>query len=465
MTVGQSRAQSGNPSLDRALRLYRSIEDDYVRAIEATGAAFALRDEDRLEARDLLARLEAAGARIRNGGASVSYGFLSTGCVACTSSAASRTYAISNNCHRDCFFCFNPNEEDFAYYCEHEFPWRENLDGLAANGVEPACLALSGGEPLLYFDEACAYFERCRELFPSVHTRIYTSGDLLSTERLARLRAAGLDEIRFSVKQSDPDEMVEKLLGLMREAVAKGFTVMVEMPPIPGTENRMRDLLRRLDDAGVHGINLLEFAYPMWNWQVFASLGLALRNPPSRVLYDYSYAGSLAVDGAEELCLRLMLWAIGEGLSLGLHYCSIENKHRAQVRNINEPHMGIDPRYAFDYGDYFLKAGVVFGPDRRPVRHALAAAGCRDFLEDDEGDSTAFHPRWLPLVDGVRRENGEAVCPCVSTAIAIAQGDSFGLRELKVERVVDAALIDLDDRTAASDEAANCSLSGYLKKD
>lgn len=452
-----SGAHAGNPALERALGLYRSIEDDYVKAIEATGVVFAPRDEKRAEACELLARLKRAGARIRNGGASVSYGFLSKGCVACTSSAASCTYAISNNCHRDCFFCFNPNEQDFAYYCEHPFPWRENLDGLAAEGVKPACLALSGGEPLLYFDEACAFFERCRQLFPDVHTRIYTSGDLLDEGKLDRLRASGLDEIRFSVKQSDPADMIEKLLSLMRAAGARGFTVMVEMPPIPGTERSMRDLLRRLDEAGVQGINLLEFAYPLWNWQVFESLGLTLRNPPCRVLYDYSYAGSLAIDGAEELCLRLMLWAIDEGLGLGLHYCSLENKHRAQVRNINEPHARVDSRYALDYGDYFLKAGMVYGPDRAVVRRVLSAAGCRDFLEDDTGDSTAFHPRWLSALEGVRRADGQGVCPCVSSNIAVMKGGAVGLRELKVETCADAAPVTLEDVTAASDDAAGYS--------
>ena len=288
-SAGESLAFRENPALDKALGLYRSIEDDYVRSIEATGVKFALRDEKRAEAQDLRARLEKAGARIRNGGASVSVGFLSRGCVACTGSCVSCTFAISNNCHRDCFFCFNPNEKDFAYYCEHQFPWREKLEGLAHEGSTPVCLALSGGEPMLYPDEACAYFECARNLFPGVHTRLYTSGDLLNAALLDRLRDAGLDEIRFSVKQSDEPEEQEKLFAIMELALERIPTVMVEMPPIPGTEASMRTLLKRLDALGVHGINLLEFAYAMWNWEVFDSLGLTLRNPPNRVCYDYTY--------------------------------------------------------------------------------------------------------------------------------------------------------------------------------
>ena len=450
-------AATENPALERALSLYRSIEDDYVRSIERTGVAFASRDEERTEARELARKLEERGARVRNGGASVSIGFLSRGCVACTGACVSQTHAISNNCHRDCFFCFNPNEKDFAYYCEHRFPWRENLDELARTGKRPTCLALSGGEPLLYPEEACAYFARAKELFPGVHARMYTSGDLLDAEKLDRLRDAGLDEVRFSVKQSDGPEEQERLFGIMELALERIPTVMVEMPPIPGTEASMRTLLRHLDEIGVHGINLLEFAYAMWNWPVFESLGLTLRNPPSRVCYDYTYAGSLAVQGAEELCLRLMLWAMDEGLSLGMHYCSLENKHRAQMRNVNEPHANIDPRYAFDYGDYFLKTGIVFGPNRDPVRSALRAVGCSDFLEDEASDSTSFHPRWLAQAARVRVGSTFAR-PCVSTNVAVEREGKPGLRELKVEPFEVAAPVQLDDLTRKSDEDAGFGL-------
>ncbi len=455
---GEALTFRDNPALDKSLDLYRSIEDDYVRSIEATGVTFAPYDEERTEARALKARLERAGARIRNGGASVSVGFLSRGCVACTGSCVSCTFAISNNCHRDCFFCFNPNEKDFAYYCEHQFPWRQNLDDLARKDSKPACLALSGGEPMLYPDEACAYFEYARELFPGVHTRLYTSGDLLNASLLDRLHDAGLDEVRFSVKQSDGREEQEKLFAIMELALERIPTVMVEMPPIPGTESSMRVLLKRLDNLGVHGINLLEFAYAMWNWEVFDSLGLTLRNPPNRVCYDYTYAGSLAVQGSEELCLRLMLWAIEERLTLGMHYCSLENKHRAQVRNINEPYANLDSRYAFDYGDYFMKTGMVFGPDRAPVRTALRALGCTDFLEDASADSTSFHPRWLPQAAKVHFADGSMVRPCVSTNVVTLHGGSPSLRELKVELLESAEPVQLEDTTKESDEAAGFGL-------
>lgn len=453
-------AQAEHGARHRAIDRYCAIEDEFMAGLEATGIAFAARDEERAERTRLHVALKEAGARIRNGGASVALGPLSVGCVACTGPCVSRSFALTNNCHRDCFFCFNPNQEDFAYWCEHPFPWRRQLDELAAEPEAPACIALTGGEPLLMADEAVAFFARAAELFPRAHLRLYTSGDLLTRELIDRLAKAGLDEIRFSVKQDDEPPMLEKVYERMAWAREVIPTIMVEMPVIPGTEIFMERLLVRLDGLGVDGVNLLEFAYAMWNWPVFESLGLTLRNPPRRVLFDYTYAGALAVQGSEEACLGLMLWARQRGLRLSLHYCSLENKHRAQVRNMNEASARIHPCYGFDYDDYFLKTALAFGADQEPVRRALRAAGCTALRDDPEEQALSFHPRWIPEA---RRALGSEAALCLSTNV-IAQRDGVPyLRELKVEPLSSAPLR-LDPVTDEADEGAPC-LGGYPTTD
>ena len=272
MAVGKETEKgAGDEGRRSALALYEDIEAEHMAALEATGIAFAPYDSERLEREGLLRQLRERGARIRNGGASVAIGPMSVACEACTGSCVSRSFALTNNCHRDCFFCFNPNQEDFAYWCERPFPWRRQLDDLAAEPGSPACIALTGGEPLLMADEAVAFFSRASELFPAAHLRLYTSGDLLSRELIDRLVRAGLHEIRFSVKQDDKPELLEKVLERMAWAREQVPTVMVEMPVIPGTDSFMKELLAKLDALGVDGVNLLEFAYAMWNWPVFES--------------------------------------------------------------------------------------------------------------------------------------------------------------------------------------------------
>ena len=305
-------------------------------------------------------------------------------------------------------------------------------------------------------DEAVAFFSRASELFPAAHLRLYTSGDLLSRELIDRLVRAGLHEIRFSVKQDDKPELLEKVLERMAWAREQVPTVMVEMPVIPGTDSFMKELLAKLDALGVDGVNLLEFAYAMWNWPVFESLGLTLRNPPQQVMFDYTYAGALAVQDSEEDCLRLMLWAREQGLGLALHYCSLENKHRAQVRNMNEPFADIHACYAFDYDDFFLKTALAFDGDRDLVRRALEREGCRQVLEDAEGGSLAFHPRWLSVARRAVPEPGRL---CVSSNVAVDEGRS--LRELKVVPAGELS-VQLTDSTGSADACEPC-LQGFEK--
>lgn len=459
MAIRSHLLSSRNSSLCAALDLYDGIEADHMRALESTGVIFAPRDERREETRELLMLLNAGGARIRNGGASVAFGSMSPGCLACTGACVSRTYAISNACHRDCFFCFNPNQKGFAYYCEHSFPWSTQLDDLANECVDPMCIALSGGEPLISPNETCMFFERARELFPQCHLRMYTSGDLLNPDLAERLREAGLDEVRFSIKQDDPAGLQECVLSNMKHALDHIPRVMVEMPPIPGTDKQMHDLLQRFAEIGIHGVNLLELTYPMWNWSVFESLGLTLKNPPYKVFYDYLYAGSLAVEGSEELCLRLMLWACDQGIDLNMHYCSLENKHRAQLRNLSEPYAHFDRCYALDYDDFFIKTGMVFGPDRVPVRAALRARGCVDFLEDDGADSTSFHPKWLQVAARVRAGDGGYAQACISSNVVVDGSEGLVLRELKLELASGASPVRQIDRTKQADDAFGDTLS------
>ena len=452
------QAKPYNPALEAAVRLYEDIAREYTTALKGTGVVFAPEDAERAHAKELVRQLQEAGARVRNAGASVVLGAISPACVACTGDCRSQTLEISNHCHRDCYFCFNPNQEDFAYYCEHLYPWRKQLDKLAAEGQYTA-VALTGGEPMLYPEETYAFFRRARKHFPHAHLRLYTSGDILDASSLAQLRDAGLDEIRFSVKQEDPPRVQEKVLANM--ALAKDYIryVMVEMPVIPGTAELMHGLLKRFDEIGVYSVNLLEFAYPLWNWEAFEDRGFTLKNPPFDVVYDYTYAGSLAVQDSEELALELMLWAHEEGLSLGLHYCSLENKHRSQIRQMNSDFATINPVYAFDFGDYFLKTIQVFGADRARVRGALRLLGAKDYADDAANDSLSFNPRWYERVRKACRASGEAVRFCVSTNVVVDKEGTPVIRELKVEEYEgEACPVDLTDATRHSDEAAGYKL-------
>lgn len=410
---------------------YAAIEREYASALADAGIAMVDRVSYDEAAADLRERLREKGALLRNGGASVLAGDISPACVACTGSSDSQTFFLSLACNRDCYFCFNANQADYDESRFLKRDWMTQLDAYLDEHPHASCIGLTGGEPLLHEDEAVAFLARACERAPQAHVRLYTAGDFLGERVLERLRDAGLDELRLSVKLDALDEKeaaqrtVEKALDTLEQAKRYIPQVMVEMPVIPGTAAPMRELLRGLDAIGAFGINLLEFGFPMNAWYEFTRRGFAVLNPPYGVMYDYTYAGGVPVAGSEVLCLELLEFALDEGLSLGVHYCSLENKNRSQIRQQNEQHK-LDVRlWEFDGEDFFWKRAKAFDGDAPAVRERLRQLGVPYEWDAEEG-SVAFHVKHLPEVVG-------ETMPVVSYNVVEPREGGFVVRELKLE--------------------------------
>lgn len=416
---------SGNPDLERALAYHRSMRDEYISALQHRGLVFADEDQSRQSIDMLRSMLISHGVCSRNSGASLSYGWLSRACVECTGNAGSETFSTTLECHRDCYFCFNHNLSDYDKFVNEGCPWEDELARCYGTwGGDIAAIGLTGGEPLLNLADSLAFITQARNRFPSAHIRMYTSGDLLTRDSARKLSEAGLDEIRFSIKQEDDALLRATVLGNLAMARDHIDDVMVEMPVIPGTDRQMRTWFKEFDSIGIDGVNLLEFCFPFHGWGEFGKRGFTLKNPPFDVMYDYGYSGGLAVEGSELLALQMMLFGIEEHVGFGMHYCSLDNKHRSEMRQKNEPGKGIHPAITFDEGDFFLKMAKVYGEDRLPALDILSRFGCGDFIEDEDEKSLAF-----PLSE-LQHLNGSPLTPVVSFNVLERDDRSHYLREV-----------------------------------
>lgn len=355
---------------------FDEVREEFERAVESYGLPF---EEAETQPRSL--RASAATACKDNGCASLWSGWISPACVACRTGEETATYFVSLKCTKRCYFCFNPNQEDYEYFLSHKRNIADELRQAHAAGARFRHLAVTGGEPCLHQHEVLEFVRCAKELYPGVHVRIYTSGDLLDDGFLADLAAVGPDEMRFSVKPDDFEDAGSPLFDLMRKAVSCIPDVMVEMPVIPGTLPQMKNLLTRLDDIGLRGINLLEFCFPLHNAEEFARRGFRIRKNPYVRLYNYWYGGGLPVAGSEAECLELLRFARDAGLRLGVHYCSLDNKLTGQIYQQNKP-FRTDAVFAashawlsLDERDYFLKCAKVFGDDVEAVHEALGGLG------------------------------------------------------------------------------------------
>jgi pyruvate formate-lyase activating enzyme-like uncharacterized protein len=358
-------SRTKNNSLLHYANIYANVEKATLEQISAFELPLAKLDQRQDDKK--LERLRDRGALVRNNSKSiVSNNRISSACEACRTGVGSYTTFVSLKCHRDCYFCFNKNQENYTFYLKNKKNVNGELAELVKQGVPLTHLALTGGEPLLHPEETIAFFQLAHELVPDAHTRLYTAGDFISEELLKRLQATHLSEIRFSIKMEDSHQKRKHILSKI--ALAKEFIpdVLVEMPVIPGTIESMKELLLELEELEIFGINLLEFCFPLEDAKSFQDNGLELKNPPYDIYYNYWYAGGLAINQSEKICLELVDFAMEKELKLGVHYCSLENKFTGQIyqQNFDQDLGGL---YILSEKDFFFKTAKVFGKEQKKV--------------------------------------------------------------------------------------------------
>ncbi len=428
--------QIKNRRLAEYAAIYLDIYDDFMEQVAASGIAIDDQDYSQ-ETAVRVEKLRQKGAILRNTDRSIFVNAISPACVACQKGVGSATFFTSLQCHRDCYYCFNPNQVEYDYFQQHQRNPAQELVEIRLAGHRVDYLALTGGEPLLHKAEAAAFFQTATETFPQAHTRLYTTGDQANEATLRELQAAGLEEIRFSIRMHDLAK--GHRLTFDRIALAKQVipTVMVEMPVLPGTLAEMKEVLLELERLQIHSINLLEFCYPFANPQAFNERGFKVKKRPFHILYNYWYAGGVPISESERVCLDLMAFALEQKLTIGVHYCSLENKLTGQ--NYQQNYGRSLPKTAtFSEKDYLLKSAKVFGRDISKVLNVFNRNGYRDYQRSREHRCLEFHVGQIPNLTDLNIEIG------LSTSTLEMRENDLVVRELKVD-LTRPELFDIED--------------------
>jgi len=169
------------------------------------------------------------------------------------------TWSITNRCNLSCRFCLSEASANAA----DDLP-SEQRERILEQIVEARVLNLyfTGGEPLLV-PELPAYVARCRAA--SVHVTVTTNGTLLTPERVATLRDAGVNHVQVSINGSRP-EINDRLMSPSYTAILQGLANLNAAgvaPRIKVTVTRenvadMPALVRLLDDFETEHIRLFE---------------------------------------------------------------------------------------------------------------------------------------------------------------------------------------------------------------
>ena len=422
--------QVRNPALRAYAARYLRIYQDFMEQVAQTGVGIEPQGESKPIA-PVVDQLQKKGVRVRNDGKSLYINRISPSCQACQTAEGSATFFISLRCHRSCFFCFNPNQENYEHFQHASRDLKAELDEMHAQGQRLRHIGLTGGEPLLHKPEAVEFFRYAKEVFPGAYTRLYTSGDHIDVDILQSLKDAHLDEIRFSIRLYDLPKGRSYTLDRIRLAAAYIPHVLVEMPVLPNSFEEMKEILVSLDQAGIFGINLLEFCFPFHNADIYRMKNYPVKAHPFRVLYDYWYAGGLPVAGSEAVCLSLLEFALESKLKMGVHYCSLENKHTGQLHQQNSK-VHLPGLYRFSQKDYFIKSAKVFGDDIPAVLACFKKEHFEQYQLDHEQNCLEFPVEKVSLLHKMDVEVGLAYY-----VVENRDGENI-LRELKVDLITPA---------------------------
>ena len=279
---------------------------NYVNWITEDHARLARQERERI--------LQTPGIGVSCLGTKIHHGPLSPGCQQCAALAWSCLF-ISGRCNGRCFYCPAPQNMDdppmsgsVPFHRAQDYADYVRLFGFGGASV-------SGGEPFLDFDKSLAFVQALRRTCdPALHIWLYTNGILVTQDKLEKLAAAGLNEIRFDIGATGYD------LKSACQAAGIVATVTVEIPAVPEEGARLEAMLPELTAAGVSHLNLHQ-------------LRLTPHNARHLLERDYTYIHGPKVTVLEsELCaLRLVACAAERKLDLAVNYCSFVYKHRFQA--------------------------------------------------------------------------------------------------------------------------------------
>src|SRR4051795_3270998 len=176
---------------------------------------------------------------------------------------------LSYRCPLHCPYCSNPvaiGGERWRSELETEH-WTRVFGEARALGVLQ--LALTGGEPMLRrdLDELVAAGREA-----GLYSTLVTAGTLLTCDRAAALKDAGLDHVQVSIQSPDPEEndriagnrSFDKKIAAARAARELGFPLTINCVLHRQNLDRIEEVLLLAEDLGAQRVELANTQYYGW---------------------------------------------------------------------------------------------------------------------------------------------------------------------------------------------------------
>ena len=296
-------------------------------------------------------------------------GPLAQGCDLCEEGAKLVLF-LSGDCHYTCWYCPISKERrnvDMVYADEvridPQSPGAMQQLFEEARLIDAKGTGITGGDPMYHPERLLEYITALKAEFGKAHhIHLYTQIDF-DPAWLAKLEAAGLDEIRF---HPHPDHWAHMATSwhakLIPAALATGMTVSVEIPAIPQQSAETTALLDWCDQAGVHHVNLNEL-----EWSVTNAGNLRHRG------FEPGSDEDSTIRGSREMAYDVVRGFAGRRLAV--HFCSSPFKDRIQLgQRLLRRAKNVAMPWEVITDDGTLLRGVVEAPEPHQAQQHLLEA-------------------------------------------------------------------------------------------
>ena len=239
------------------------------------------------------------------------------------------TFYITFKCDYKCFYCSVPSEfKNTEKMMVGNIPVKD-IDEAFEHIKKYKCVAISGGEPLIYVDKVLDVIKRAKK--NNIYTYLFTDGSdsgRLTPSLLKKLVDAGLGEIKMSTKLKGERTLLFDPYKMVKDSP---ISIHAEFPMLPNLVNEVYDFAIKLSDIGVSHFLLDQAEFSTSNVRELLKRGFKKKDG--------------VVVGSEEAAFEVIERARKNKLDINILYCKALNpKH--QYKEVGESR---------DVSDFFIK--------------------------------------------------------------------------------------------------------------
>lgn len=250
---------------------------------------------------------------------------LPKGCELCREGSKLVLY-LTGECQSHCYYC--PVGRDRMYVDRAFANEREIAPGAVAPVIEEARairakgVGITGGDPMTKPERVAEYCKALKQEFgPAFHIHLYTQ-NVFDPAWLPKLKAAGLDEIRFHAPVGWWDKMAASPWNaLLPAALQAGLRTGLEVPAIPYKEADLFALCMWAASLGAEFVNLNELEFSEANMDQLVSRGFTFLNDSSNVVKE-----------SRDTARRVVETSLKARLKTAVHFCASTYKDSVQLR-------------------------------------------------------------------------------------------------------------------------------------